>query len=365
MGFLTLKTHNFRNIGDTKLDVDAAEVFLIGENGQGKTNLLEAVYMLCFGSSFRVRNDRVLVDQGSGEPGFWLFAEYSMSHTGMDSVALAYEEGKKAVTINGKTVSDRRDLVGNIPCVVFSHEDMAFVNGPPERRRWFFNQVMSLHDPLFIDTLRTYTKVLRLRNTALKQDQTLARLYDEQLAGYGFELISRRREAVLEFNETFRGLFTSISGLSKECLIRYRPSWKSEGIDGVLDELRNRQDADRTMRTTTSGPHRDRFMFMVDGRDFSKVASTGQLRLISLILRVAQAVFFQEKTGRKPVLLLDDVLLELDAKKRISFLEMLPEYEQAFYTFLPDEPFERYRGAKTLLYRVVDGTFDSMGETDR
>ena len=128
----------------------------------------------------------------------------------------------------------------------------------------------------------------------------------------------------------------------------------SEDVLGFMAERENR---DFTFETTTTGPHRDRFILLHNGKEFAHIASTGQIRLCSLILRVAQARFFSGKTGKRPVLLLDDVLLELDSNKRERFIVELPEFEQAFFTFLPDEQFRKYSGDDTLIYRVVDGDF--------
>jgi DNA replication and repair protein RecF len=109
------------------------------------------------------------------------------------------------------------------------------------------------------------------------------------------------------------------------------------------------------MGVSLSGPHRDHYLFTRSGEDFSQKASTGQRRLLALLLRIAQSVFFTDKTGKKPVLLLDDVLLELDGEKRRKFLLVMPEYEQAFYTFLPGEPYETYRKADTIVYYMKSG----------
>ena len=110
-----------------------------------------------------------------------------------------------------------------------------------------------------------------------------------------------------------------------------------------------------TLAATLSGPHRDRYLFTCDSEDFAGKASTGQRRLLALLLRIAQAKIFSEKTGKKPVLLLDDVLLELDGEKMRKFLLLMPEYEQAFFTFLPGEPYEKYRKPDTIVYRMDSG----------
>ena len=178
------------------------------------------------------------------------------------------------------------------------------------------------------------------------------------LVEVGLQIQRRREQIIEEFNSTFSLLFSSISGLKGDTRIRYRSSWP-KGTDSkeVLDFLAKKEDRDLTFETTTTGPHRDRFILVHNGKEYSHIASTGQIRLCSLILRVAQAKFFSDKTGKKPVLLLDDVLLELDAEKRERFIEDLPEFEQAFFTFLPDEQFRKYGGDDTMIYRVVDGEF--------
>jgi DNA replication and repair protein RecF len=196
-----------------------------------------------------------------------------------------------------------------------------------------------------------------MRNTSIKEGrENLLDVYDEQAAVVGMELQTRRAEAISEFNKTFGPLFHAISGLEEEVFITYFPSWKNiETLETLLSELRKRRNFDIACKTTTSGPHRDRISFYLSGKEFSNMASTGQRRLMSLVLRVAQAKFFSQMTGNTPLLLLDDVLLELDAQKRRKFVSLLPEYEQAFFTFLPDERYDNYRSGSTITYRVENG----------
>ncbi len=355
MAFKTIQLYNYRNLVDVRIDVDATQVFLVGENGQGKTNFLEAVYLLCYGSSFRTKKDREIVKIEKKE-----MSVQGKSLTDTENViSVRIEDKKKHIQLDGKKINDRKQLLDHFPCIVFNHDDIDFVSGPPERRRWFFNQTMSLYNPLFIDLLRRYSKIITMRNTSIKEGNVdLLDIYDEQAASIGLELQSRRTDAIALFNKTFSSLFHSISGLQENIVINYFPSWKqTESIEAVVSHLRERRNTDIMHKTSTSGPHRDRICFYVGGRDFSQMASTGQRRLMSLILRVAQAKFFSEMTGKKPLLLLDDVLLELDAQKRRKFVSLLPEYEQAFFTFLPDEKFEKYKSGTTLTYRVTDGAF--------
>jgi DNA replication and repair protein RecF len=355
MGFLSVRTYQFRNLDDAVISVDAPEIFLIGENGQGKTNFLESVYLLCYGSSFRTRNASVLSRQSTS----YTVIAGTITNEEFDEqrIDVEIEKRRKNIRIDGKPVKDRKELISIMPCIVFSHDDIQFVKGSPDMQRWFFNQTLSLYDPLFIDSLRRYSKVLKLRNQVLKEEQRkMVDIYDLQLVEAGMSVEERRAVTVTEFNETFKKLFREIAGFQDDLQIRYRPSWpQTDAQAEVLDLLRRKRETDFTLGTTTTGPHRDRFVFTYRGKDFSRIASTGQLRLISLILRTAQARFFSDKRGKKPLLLLDDVLLELDLKRRKKFIDALPEYEQIFYTFLPDEPFSSYRRDDTLIYQVENG----------
>ena len=152
-----------------------------------------------------------------------------------------------------------------------------------------------------------------------------------------------------ENNEANNGLnaslFSEVSGLGP-CTIRHHPSWKEPEAEAVAQRLAEARVSDARLGFTATGPHRDRFSFQLDGRSFGEHASTGQVRLLSLLLRIAQATLSLQRTGRKPLLLLDDVLLELDEKRRRNVLSRLPAYEQAFFTFLPG--YELGRPARQL-----------------
>jgi DNA replication and repair protein RecF len=261
--------------------------------------------------------------------------------------------------VNGKPVNDRRDLLSEVLCICFVQQDADFVVGPPEARRRFFDQVLALSHPAWLEAFRDYRRVLRARNAALKAGQPdLLDVLDEQIAPLGLALRGRRESLVADFNEVFTPLVGGIMGGGGPVAIRYRPSWAGletpEAVTGRLAALRAR---DLAFGTTTSGPHRDRFSCVVDGRDFSHFASTGQVRLCALALRVAQARFLAGRTGRKPVLLLDDVLLELDPGRKRAFVDRFPDYEQAFFTFLPGENHLSELSDDALLLTVENGEF--------
>ena len=358
MGFRSVGFQHFRNLKDGEVPLEAPEVFLVGENGQGKTNFLESIYLLCFGASFRTPVDARLIRHGQDQA--TVRGRFGSEEGPEREVAVQLERlGQKQIRADGKAVQDRAQLIENIPCILFSHQDLETITGAPEMRRRFFNQVQSLFDPLFISLLRSYRRALRARNLFLREgNRALVSAGSQSLIELGLRIQERRTAIVEEFNHTLSPLFQRVSGLEEEVRIRYRPSWgEGASAEKVMEQLEGQLEQDLALAATTSGPHRDRFLLLQGQREFTHLASTGQVRLGSLLLRVAQARFYLAKTGRRPVLLLDDVLLELDAGRRARFLAEIPAYEQVFFTFLPEEQFLGLRRAQTLIYRVEDGGF--------
>jgi len=358
MFFTQIQTLQFRNLSSDAIPVGQRQVLLIGENGQGKTNFLEAVYSLCYGSSFRTPDTKEMITQG--KDGFRLSGSFVDDETMSHDISFVFKDGKRAITLDERTIMDRKELIYTMPCIVFSHDDIWFVNGEPEQRRRFFDQTMSLYDPLFFDDLRRYRMVLRQRNQAVKdRREDLLSIYDLQLAQYGVAIQRERTKAVYEFNQIFPGLYQKVSGETWNITISYRPSWDDCATDTeVIDVLNQTRERDFILQTTSSGIHRDRFVILCDDSPFADVGSTGQLRLASLLFRVAQMRFFTLKTGKRPIILVDDVLLELDHKKRDRFLDMIDGYDQAFFTFLPDEQyFSVLPSRQSIIYDVKDGRF--------
>ena len=355
MGFERLRAYKFRNFDEITVELAAPQVFLVGENGQGKTNFLEALYLLSYGSSFRTRKDSELVQRPESE--FALQARYRGPGGTLDELGYRYESGRKKITLNKTEISDRKDLIYTVLCVLFSHDDFAFVSGAPDMQRLFFDQTLSLYDPSYLDAIRRYGKLLRSRNQALKDERhDLMELYEQDLAAYGFEIQQFRATATERFTRTFTETFTYVSQLPEPLRVEYRPSWKdATSAADARATLERGRDRDLRMRTTTSGVHRDKFVFRYGDVDFTSIASTGQIRLTSLVLRLAQARFYATRLEKKPIFLLDDVLLELDLGRRRRFFELIPDLDQAIFTFLPDEPFHHYAGADTMIYDVREG----------
>lgn len=361
MPVLTVSYFNYRNLENKTIDLLSKEVYFVGENGQGKSNLLESIYYSAYGNSFRTHTDADLIRDG--EKNFSLRTMYREENGGTSSISIVYDDGKKKIEKNGKTVKDRKELVNTMPCVLFCHDDLNFAVGTPEYRRFFLDQSLSMYDIMYIDVMRRYKKILKSRNTVLKEHQyDMLDVYDVQLVQNGLEIEKKRRDAIFLFNQIFGQVYEEITGISG-LSIKYDPSWKNaEGkipsVEETMAILQEKRDIDRTIMTTMSGPHRDKVRFMRNGTNFIPNASTGQRRLVALLLRIAQAKFYTQITQKKPILLMDDVLLELDPDKRQSVTTHLPDYDQLFCTFLPGEPYERYQHSTTRVYTIDKGTWN-------
>lgn len=369
--FLYQTFYNFRNLKNDTIDLSAREVYFVGENGQGKSNLLESLYYSAYGTSFRTHNESQIIK--NGEKAFSVNSMFKRSEEDMQKLTLVFENGKKRIDKNGKRIHDRKELINTVPCILFCHDDMKFATGEPECRRFFIDQSLTLYDNLYIDDIRNYKKILKSRNLILKNHEyELLDTYDAQLASYGLIVQEKRKKAVFQFNEIFGKLYYEVTGIEGVKII-YEPSWKEiitekltednvlhkekifPATQDIINLLKSRRDVDRNLETTMSGPHRDRINFVKDGVLFVPTASTGQRRLLSLILRIAQSIYYTRVTGLKPVLLMDDVLLELDPDKRAKITSLLPEYDQLFCTFLPGEPYERYMKDTTKVYNIKGG----------
>ena len=360
--FLYQTFYNFRNLKNDTIDLSKREVYFIGENGQGKSNILESLYYSSYGVSFRTHIDSQIIK--NGEKNFSVNSMYEKNNKDVQKISIIFEDNKKKIEKNGKKIHDRKELINTIPCILFCHEDLQFAIGVPETRRFFIDQSLTLYDLTYIDDLRNYKKVLKSRNLILKSHQyDMLDVYDSQLAVLGLIIQKKRKNAIFQFNQIFGSIFEKITGIEGVSIL-YRPSWKESESSGekkfpasqdIINLLLSQREKDKNFETTLSGPHRDRIDFVKDHRLFVPTASTGQCRLLSLLLRITQSIYFTRSTGMKPVILMDDVMLELDPDKRAKLTSMMPEYDQLFCTFLPGEPYERYMHDSTKIYHIEGG----------
>jgi len=353
LSFKDLYLYNFRNFKNLKINLDFSEVYFVGSNGQGKTNILESLYYLCYGSSFKTKNDSIIVEKNSNQMS--ATSNFFKNDGSLNHISIQLSNGLKKIICNEKIVYDRKDIMQNMPCIIFCHGDLEFVIGTPDQKRIFFDQTISLIDNDYVSELRNYKNILKTRNKILKKEENdnLLHVYTEQLVKTGLVIQKKRDYIINKFNEILSEKFNLISDLNGELKIEYLSSWKNSSENEINIFLKSKLEYELKMKTSCFGPHRDNFKFIFNGEEFNSYASTGQLRLTSLILRATQGDFYYKKTGNKPILLLDDVLLELDNEKRDKFMKNLPCYSQAFYTFLPESSV--LKNSKAKIYFVKNG----------
>ena len=330
-----------------------------GENGAGKSNLLEAMYMLAVARSPRASSDRELIRRSNGEGEFYtqvaadverssdavnLQVNFRSTNAPVAANTPAMLSVQKYFRVNG--VARRASaLIGHLNAVMFSADDLEIVYGAPSMRRRYLNILISQTDREYLGAIQRYERVVRQRNHLLRQiREGAARVselafWDDELVKEGSRIVAQRLDTVKMLSEGASPMYAGLSGGSERLDVAYLPNVElapdaSEG--GIADALRlkleerRRQELARGM--TVTGPHRDDLALTLDGLDASGFASRGQTRTAVLALKLAEAAFLRERRGREPVVLLDDVLSELDAARREQVLGHAAQYHQALIT---------------------------------
>lgn len=353
MSFLSLSCVNFRNLQNATHNIGYPEVFLVGKNGQGKTNFLEALYISCYGASFKSVSEGQIFKKG--ENSYSISSLYKESDDISHTIFVGYNRGKKELQKDMKKV-ERKELIKTVPCILFYISDIEFVVGSQTRKRFFFDQCLSMYDASYLPLLNSYLKILMAKNAVIRSQQNLGLLetYNIQIAVLAHSIVKKRMALIEEFNQEFSLIYEKISGID-EVRIEYQSTVPFHTESELLEALQQKRNLEIRMGTSVLGPHRDKVNFDREGVLFEKEASNGQRRLISLVLRILQAKFYTYKTGLKPILLMDDVMLELDIEKRQKVMSFLPSYKQLFCTFLQGESFVDYKTNDTKIFFVENG----------
>ncbi len=304
----------------------------VGENGAGKTNLLEAIHLCCLGKSHRTAFDRDMIRLGQKTSAVYARVDRRLTRDEVGVRLFAQPNQRKTIYANGKTVSRIGELMGHMTCVMFSPEDMAIVKGAPQVRRSFLDMLLSQCQPAYFYAIQTYHAALKQRNALLKQ---LARgqgsaqqldVWDEQLAKAAAPMVRMRREAAMTLSDLARDHYTFISGREPEVFVlRYQSSLSGDLDPGemLLKQLHASREDDIRRLATGSGPHRDDLQLMLSGQEMRGFASQGQMRTAVLAMRLAEINILTQAHKDAPVLLLDDVLSELDEGRRARLLGRL------------------------------------------
>ena len=328
-----LRLRDFRNIEDVLVEPHPRFNVLWGANGQGKTNFLEAIYLLGAVKSFRPQTNATLVRHGAEEA----LLEARVDRGGYDRIVrLDITERGKRVSLNGNAVRNLADFFGTVNVVVFGPEDIQILKGSPSDRRRFVDRAIFNAHPGFAVETQSYDEVLKHRNALLKDrrvDRALLQTYDEQLIGFGADVMRRRLEFLEDFRPVLRSTFQSIFAEQFEAEVRYDVRWAEQTLTEsqsraeletmLADGLRSSADEERDRGYTLIGPHRDDLQALLDGHEVKTYASQGQHRAFVLAMKIAEIRYLEERFHFAPILLLDDVSSELDQERNRFLFDYL------------------------------------------
>ncbi|MEZ5175079.1 MAG: DNA replication/repair protein RecF [Acidimicrobiia bacterium] len=340
-----LKLRNFRSYSSLRFDPDPGVNVLVGDNGAGKTSLLEAVGYLGSARSFRGVPDGALISDGAASAIVRGSFEGGASETTVECEIP--QEGRRTVLVNGKRPQRMRDLLSIVPVVAFIPDDLDLVKGGSAVRRDFLDDLAARIWPQAAAAQADYDRALRQRNSLLKQegrgtDLVTLSVWDERLGVAAAGVLHHRRAVAAALQPQLAAAYRSVGGVG-DLAWSYRSTWNSDAArdeealkSALVDALERRRSKELEIRTTTAGPHRDEPDVLLDGRSTRTQASQGEQRTTALAMRVGAYRVIEQLRNQKPILLLDDVFSELDASRASRVLELIP-VGQVFVTTARDD----------------------------
>lgn len=325
---------NFRNYKEQKVSFSRGVNIFIGKNAQGKTNLLEGIYLNAFGKSFKSVKDKEMIRFGESYCRISSVAEDQENE--LTTEILIQSDGRKGIKRDGIKVKKSSELLERIYIIIFSPEDLKIVKDEPEKRRRFIDRELSQIRTGYLSDLNDYNKILKQRNTYLKEnniDFALLDIWDQQLAANGTRIMRKRKQFIERINEISRRIHSDITEGQEHLELKYESSIPADGNteDIFYNYLAAARENDIRTGTTSKGPHRDDIKISADGIDLRKFGSQGQQRTAALSLKLSEIKIIEEEKGEKPILLLDDVLSELDNDRQTMLINTLGE-NQLFIT---------------------------------
>ncbi len=351
----SLELNNFRNYETLKLNFDAGTNILYGDNAQGKTNILESVYVSGTTKSHKGSKDRDMIRFGCEESHIRTVVEKN----GLDyQIDMHLKKNKsKGIAVNRVPIKRAAELFGILNLVFFSPEDLNIIkNGPSERRRFLDLELCQL-DSVYLLHLSGYNKILNQRNRLLKDIPFHRELldtldvWDVQLANYGCKIIEARKDFVSKLNQIVYDIHRKLSGGREELLLSYEPDTEAAEFE---ERLKNVRERDLKFGQTTAGPHRDDLSFFIWDIDIRKFGSQGQQRTSALSLKLSEIQLVKHSIHETPILLLDDVLSELDSNRQNFLLNSIHDI-QTIITCTGLDEFVKNRFQINKVFKVVEG----------
>lgn len=319
MRLLQVNAENFRNIEFAAVPLNAASVFLLGPNGQGKSNLLEATGLVTAVRSFRTTETRPLIRQNQSQARIFFRLEHEQR--GETEIMLTLASGSKQIEVDGEKVNRLADFIGLFPTVALSAEDIQLLRGSPTLRRRALDLTLAATDLGYYTALARYHRALRDRNKLLKDEAPAAsrRPFERLLADEAVKLIAARHAGVERLSASLVECYEELCGVDEAPALQYKVDSNAEDAAAFLKQMEQNTRRDEAIGSTQRGPHRDDLAFRLKGRAAREFASDGQQRGLVVAFRLAQLRYFAAQSGVAPVVLADDVLGELDPDRRAGF----------------------------------------------
>jgi DNA replication and repair protein RecF len=348
-----LRLRDFRNYA--RLDVDFTPGFhvLMGGNAQGKTNILEAIYLLATLRSFRGVGGAQMIRHG--QKGYFVGAK--IASQGGHEIKMYWSSAERKLSLNGQPVRKLTDYLGVLRAVVFCTEDLQLIKGSGRVRRRFLDLLLAQTFPTYLPTLQRYARALRSRNALLKQrtlDPVALESFSRELITLGEEITKLRRELIPKLSPLARLAYRRIANDAEELRLEFQPSIKRD----FAVELAQSRERERAYRSTVIGPHRDEVQLLLNDKSAAQFGSEGQKRTLAIALKMAQAEYVTGIHGTPPVLLIDDVMGELDVQRRGGLLPLLERAHHArgqVFMTCTEENWPRELGRTLQRWRVEAG----------
>lgn len=367
----TLNLRNFRNYHNLELtDISSSRVVLIGDNAQGKSNLLEAISFLAFGSSYRATKETEVIGWSGNEAG--IYSELYTSSSTKELTLILRKNAPKTVKVDGVNVKRMAKFIGNVKIVLFSSEDLQLVKGSPSERRTFADKLLVQVYSNYYHQLQVYNKILQQRNhvlkhikeTGIRQDLSI---WDEQIVDISVDIYESRFNLIKLLSEYVSVYHKQIANPNEKVELKYVSS--IDGIDTenfdkekmknyILSFLEKNHYKEIARGQSLYGPHRDDIEFFINGHEAKLFASQGQQRTFVLSLKLSEIKYIKELTGEVPLLLLDDVMAELDHTRQKHLLELVGIDTQTFITTTHLEDFSETWLKTSSVLKVSEGKIE-------
>lgn len=346
-----IKIKNFRNYESEEINLEKNINIFYGQNAQGKTNIIESIFLCSLGKSFRTKKDKEMIKLN--EQNAVVEVEYEKSdRDGKIKIEIG---NKKNIYLNGIKIKKLSELLGNLNIVIFTPDDINILKGGPQNRRRFLDIMISQLRPNYMHILSLYNKTLEQRNNYLKQiktekkDENLLEIWDEKLIDYGMKIYEYRKEFLEKIQNKIKYIHKEITDGKEDIEIEYITDAKTR--QNFTNELQSRRKLDIIKGFTTKGIHRDDFIIYINKKEVGIFGSQGQNRTAMLSLKLSELQVIYDDIGEYPILLLDDFMSELDEKRRERFLNNIKDI-QVIITCTEKLRLEKL---KYFSYNVIDG----------